>query len=197
MKATTCLLAGLAGLFAPAATLCATTVDVEKEKGAIIAVIEEEKNAYLALDDARMAATWIQQPTSLKVYVFGGKEERYDGYAAIAAHDRENLVRARALGAAHQTRFEFSHARVTLQGDSAWLTCNARWEGLADGAPAVGTQARVYVLRREHRRWKIALLAISQLTFEKKAGPATSRESPSAPARFPSPAHGYRTIPSA
>jgi ketosteroid isomerase-like protein len=172
MKTPTRLLAGLAGLFVPAAAFCAATVDVEKEKAAVIAVIEEEKNAYLALDDARMAATWIQQPTSSKVYVFGGKEERYDGYAAIAAHDRANLVRERTSGNRPRTQFEFSSHHITLQGDSAWLTCNARWEGAADGSPAIGTQARVYVLQKENRRWKIALMAISQLTFEKKAAPA-------------------------
>lgn len=168
MKTTYCLLAVVAGLVTSVVASRAAAVDAQKEKAAITAVLEEEKNAYLALDDARLAAVWIQQPSSMKLYVARGIETRFDGWDAIKAHDQENLKREQASASTHRSRFELSNHRITLQGDSAWLTCDARWEGVAEGSPASSTQSRVYVLQKENGGWKIALMAITQLTFEKK-----------------------------
>ena len=44
---------------------CQEKIDIEKEKAAIIAVIEEETNAYLARDYDRLAATWVQDETNI------------------------------------------------------------------------------------------------------------------------------------
>lgn len=155
--------------------LCHAADDIQKEKDAIKAVIEEEKAAFLALDDARMAAVWIQQPSSMKFFVHDGKETRFDGYAAIATDAQDALKRERALESANRSTFEFSNYRITLQGDSAWVVCNARWDGVSQGSPASATQSRVYVLQKEDGRWKLALMAISLLTFEKKSAPAPSK----------------------
>ena len=168
MKTTCCLLAVITGLISSAVASRAAPASAETDKAAVKAVLEEEKNAYLALDEARMAATWIQQPSSMKLFVYDGKEIPINGYAAIAASTRKELDGERTLESASRSRFEFSNYRITLQGDSAWLTCNVRWEGVAAGSPATSMQSRVYVLQKENDRWKIALMAISQLTFEKK-----------------------------
>lgn len=169
MKTTYRLLAVVAGLVTSVvASRAAAAVDAQKEKDAVKAVIEEERAAYLALDEARMAATWIQQPSSTKLFVFEGKETRIDGYAAIAAGTRKELDWERALESASRSRFEFSNYRITLQGDSAWVVMNAKWEGVFKETPSSSTQSRVYVLQKENGHWKIALMAISQLTFEKK-----------------------------
>ncbi len=171
MKTICQLLTVIAGLVTLVVPGRAATAGPAPEKDTIKAVIEEEKDAYHALDDARMAAVWIQQPTSLKFFVYDGKETHLDGYAAIAADARKALNRERALASAQRSRFEFSNYRITLQGDSAWVVCNARWDGVAQGWPASAAQSRVYVLQKEDGRWKLALMAISQLTFEKKNPP--------------------------
>lgn len=167
MKTSYCLFTVVAGLAAFVVASRAAD-DIQKENDAIKAVIEEEKAAYLALDDARMAAVWIQQPSSLKLFVFEGKETRVDGYAAIAAGTRKELDAERALESASRSRFEFSNYRITRQGDSAWVVMNAKWDGVFKGTPSSSMQSRAYVLQKENGHWKITLMAISQLTFEKK-----------------------------
>ncbi len=167
MKTTCCLFAIIAGLATSLVAGRAAAVDIETEKAAIQAVIEEEKNAYVALDEARMAATWVQQPTSLKLYVFDGRETRFDGSTAIAAHDRANLARERLTAAAQRWHFEFSNYRITLRGDSAWVVFNAKLDGVAEGTPIAVTQSRVCVLQKEDGRWRIALMAITQLASER------------------------------
>jgi len=130
----------------------------------VLNAIEEEKNAYLARDDHRMADIWIQQPTSMKIYVYEGKQTRIEGFDAIRRHDQENLQKERA--GTNRLQFSFSDSRVTLQGDSAWVVLTARFDGVANGSPVAGTQSRVYILRQEYGRWKIALLEIAVLSNE-------------------------------
>ena len=44
---------------------CQEKIDIDKEKAAIIAVIEEETNGYLARDFDRLVATWVQDETNI------------------------------------------------------------------------------------------------------------------------------------
>ena len=50
-----------------AGTSCQEKIDIEKEKEAIIAVIEEETNAFLARDFDRFAATYVQDETNIRL----------------------------------------------------------------------------------------------------------------------------------
>ncbi|MBE2216109.1 MAG: hypothetical protein IAE82_19705 [Opitutaceae bacterium] len=151
------------------------------DTSAIIAAIEEEKNAYLALDDYRLAATWIHELSSVKLYFADGKEDRVDGIDAINAHDRANLARERSLPPDRRTRFTFTNYWVTQQADSAWVTCHAQWNGYIGASPAVGYQTRVYVLRWDQGRWKIALLAITQLASPPTPDAVPVTQTPSNP----------------
>jgi ketosteroid isomerase-like protein len=130
---------------------------------AILAVIEEEKQAYLALDAARISAAWLQSAASAKRYVFEGRELRFDGFAAIENHDLENLAKERALPPLQRSQFAFTDHRVSQHGDSAWVTCHAKWSGYSAGAPLSAKQMRLYVLHQIEGRWKIALMAIIEL----------------------------------
>lgn len=49
----------LAGL-----TFAQNKVDIDKEKAAVVAVNEEERDAYFDRDLARLEAIWIPEPTS-------------------------------------------------------------------------------------------------------------------------------------
>jgi hypothetical protein len=97
----------------------------------------------------------------------------------------------------------FHHRDADAQRKARWpQEAQKAREGIADGSPAVGTQTHVYVLQKENRRWKIALMSISQLTFEKKAAPApvappATTGDVSAPARLPNPPHGFAIVPPA
>jgi len=61
---------------------CQEKIDIEKEKVAIIAVIEEETDGYLARDLDRLAETWVQDETAVRLtagksgygYVVGWQE---------------------------------------------------------------------------------------------------------------------------
>ena len=71
---------------------CTGKIDIEKEKEAIKAVIEEEKNAYFSQDFVRMSATWIQKPSSIKLYMTENGPIEFLGWEKIAEHDKENIL---------------------------------------------------------------------------------------------------------
>ena len=50
-----------------AGTSCQEKIDIEKEKAAIIAVIEEETNAFRDRDFDRFAATYVQDKTFIRL----------------------------------------------------------------------------------------------------------------------------------
>lgn len=66
-----------------AGTSCQEKIDIEKEKAAIIAVIEEETNAYLDRDFDRQNECFIQDETA--VGILAGKDGLYDGWEIISA----------------------------------------------------------------------------------------------------------------
>ena len=132
--------------------------DSSKENEAIMAVIEKEKSAYLALDFAAMADTWVQKPSSMKVYLSAGKETRIDGWDAISAQDKAAL--AAVPPGASRPQIDFSDYRITVQGDTAWVTHKADWKGVANGKPLSSTQSRVDVLTKEGGKWKFTMMAI-------------------------------------
>jgi ketosteroid isomerase-like protein len=165
--------AGLAACALLPARLLATDVPAA-DAPAIVAVIEEEKQAFLALDAGRISVTWVRSATSAKLYVFEGKEVRIDGFAAIEHHDRGNLDQEQALPPPQRSQFTFSDYRVTQQGDSAWVTCHATWSGFSAGSPCSAKQMRLYVLQWIEGRWKIALMAIIGLAPEGPSAGAIS-----------------------
>ena len=50
-----------------AGTSCQKKIDIEMEKEAIKAVIEEESNAFIARDYDRLAATYVQDETNIRM----------------------------------------------------------------------------------------------------------------------------------
>ncbi len=57
----------LLALILLAGTSCQENIDIEKEKEAIKAVIEEETNAYFDRDFDRFAATYVQNETNIRL----------------------------------------------------------------------------------------------------------------------------------
>jgi hypothetical protein len=72
------LLALLAGIS------CQENIDIEKEKEAIKAVIEEARAAYLAGDLSRIQALWVQDENSRMVYMDDDGYVEYVGWDEIA-----------------------------------------------------------------------------------------------------------------
>jgi hypothetical protein len=54
-----------------------------------------------------------------------------------------------------------------LDNESAWVMCNAIWEGTYQGAPMKMVQTRIQVLEKTDGKWKFALMALYSQPQEK------------------------------
>ena len=59
---------------------CEKKIDIEKEKQAIKAVFEQEKNAFFKQDLAGMADTWVKDQSSVKIYMGSNGQTKLSGW---------------------------------------------------------------------------------------------------------------------
>jgi hypothetical protein len=137
---------------------CQEKIDVAKEKEAIKAVFEAEKAGFFSRDASAMAETWVQEPSSAKIYMSAQGQTRYDGWDAVRKHDLgltkddswdRNLVKA-----------EYSDYQIDIMDDSAWVLCKAAFSGTGDSANMNVQQSRIVVMKKVGGKWKFALMAI-------------------------------------
>ena len=151
-------LIGLLSLGLLAIASCQEKIDVAKEKEAIKAVFEAEKAGFFGRDPSAMAATWVQEPSSAKIYMSAQGQTRYEGWDAIRKHDigltqddswDRNLVQA-----------EFSDYQIDIMDDSAWVMCRTAFTGTNGSAAMNVQQSRIAVMKKVGDKWKFALIAI-------------------------------------
>jgi hypothetical protein len=147
-----------------AGTSCKEKIDIEKE--AIKAVIEEEKNAFFGQDYARMAETWVQEPSSFKVFLTNKGYSKDEGWDAISKSDQKN-VQDNSWDRKLMT-LTFSNYQIDVMNNSAWVLLDAHWEGIYKGDTTSMYQTRINVLKKVDGKWKFTLMAMQAITPDKK-----------------------------
>lgn len=145
---------------------CVEKIDIEKEKEAIKAVFELEKEGFFAQDLEVMAETWIQEPSSVKIFMSAEGQTKFEGWDAISKNSREDV--ADTTWDRKQFTLTFKDYQINILDDeSAWVMCNAIWEGTYQGAPVKTVQTRIQVLEKTDGKWKFALMALYNQPQEK------------------------------
>ena len=138
---------------------CEEKIDIEKEKEAIKAVFELEKEGYFSQNAETMAETWIQEPSSVKIYMLGNGQKKFAGWDAIKKHDEESV----ADTSWDRTKFTATFRDFEIQlldDESAWVLCETHWSGVENDLPVELTQTRINVLRKDQGKWKFELMAL-------------------------------------
>lgn len=145
-----------------AGTSCKEKIDIEKEKEAIIAVNEEERNAYFDHDTIRLGAIWVQEPTSKRIFTsenslttLNGWTEIYTDYKDVEWwKDTEDLFAS------------FSNYEINLYDNTALVYHDIKWTGKYLGEEFVMKQKRIVHLVKIDGTWKFDFTA--QLTIPAK-----------------------------
>jgi len=145
---------------------CEEKIDIEKEKEAIKAVFEQEKDGFFAQDLEAMAETWIQEPSSVKMYMSAEGQTKFEGWEAINKNSREEVADTTWDRKLVTVTFKDYQINI-LDDESAWVMCNALWEGTNQGAPMQIVQTRIQVLEKTDGKWKFALMALYNQPQEK------------------------------
>ena len=142
-----------------AGTSCQEKVDIEKEKEAIKTVLEEETNAARDSDFDRLAATWVQDETSIWLgtgksgYTYGV------GWKKIGSDFKEYFENNPEPGTG---KFENTNYRIKVYKESAWAIYDqvmynsegeVTWENIG-----------VRFLEKVDGEWKIVYLSFVNTT---------------------------------
>jgi len=131
---------------------CSGKMDIEKEMAAIQAVIEEEKDAFFAQDFNRMAATWVQEPSSVKLYMAGKGPVEFLGWEKIAEHDKENIPKSPSEY--EKMNCIFSDYNFNINDDNSWVVLKATWDGLYNGKQQHIEQTKILAFKKIEGKWK-------------------------------------------
>jgi|WetSurMetagenome_2_1015567.scaffolds.fasta_scaffold160377_1 hypothetical protein len=141
-------------------------VDIEKEKEAIKAVLQEEKAGFFNQDLKMMNDTWVQDPYSCK-FNLGAKgftgNLGFDEISKRSQKEVEDTSWDRKLVTATYSNYQFNISKT-----SAWVVCNLHWQGTYKGEALTLDQTRINVLAKVDGKWKLNLMAMQTVNPDKK-----------------------------
>jgi len=154
---------GLALLFSS----CQRKVDIDKEKEAIKAVMEAEKKGFFDKSLEEMAATWVQKPSSVKMFMTQEGEVDLFGWAKISEHSKAELA---GMDPEYKNmNVEFSDFQFNIYENSAWTIFKARWDWTYKEEQKKAEQTRIMAFEKADGKWKATLMAIYNVPTVKEA----------------------------
>lgn len=146
-----CLLAGIS---------CQQETDIEKEKEAIIAVIEEEWDAWFKFDIDRLNAIWYQGASSRKIDVckYCGTNE-FIGWDDISKENKRMVIPTpEKIENRKKLTAQFTNYDINVFGNTALAYHESTWSGLRSGEPFHFEEHRILHFQKIDGEWKIDLL---------------------------------------
>lgn len=137
---------------------CQPKVDIENDKEAIKAVFEKEKEAFFNQDLAGMGETWVNEPTSVKIYISADGQNKYEGWDNITAQSQKEI--SDTTWDRKQIKVSILSYKINVMDKSAWVLCDYHWEGIIRGEAITLDQSRICVLKKVDNKWKFTLMAM-------------------------------------
>ena len=100
----------------PLGAFCQGKVDIEKEKAAIIALIEEETASYYASNFDRWAATQVQDETNISTQAWNSGFNYITGWDSISKGIKPYIIEKKELLKEIKSNF-----KIKVYNGSAWV----------------------------------------------------------------------------
>jgi len=146
---------------------CQRQVNTEKEQQAIKAVIEAEKKGYFDKSLEEMAATWVQSPSSVKMFMSRDGEVDLFGWPRINDRSKQEIA---GIDTQQNIRLEYSDFQFHIYPTSAWAVFKANWHWSRAGQEEQMQQTRIMAFEKVEGKWKITLMALYAVPSEKREG---------------------------
>jgi len=164
IAATFLLLAGIA--------CCQNKSDIEKEKEAIMAVIQEEGNAHAEHDLEGLQQAYINDSHTVRVHT------RKKNYSILEGWDQVNTLFEGWMKMDMSKYQNIVHSKdnviLKVLENSAWVICDNVWKFEVEGAPVEDSEIQITFLEKINEEWKISFNAIVT-----KPGPNREKKSAS------------------
>lgn len=129
----------------------------EKEKKAIIAVIEAEKVAYYTQDLAGMDNSWMQESSSRKLFLTSHGITEITGWDDIHQNHIDAIERD---WNEHVETVQYSDYSINIYGSTALVLHNSEHQITDHGNESILNMRRIIHLVKIDDEWKIDLMAM-------------------------------------
>ena len=137
---------------------CEKALDVEKEKAAIIAVMEKETQTYIDRDFEGMFSTHVQDSTNLRLTAGADNYVFAEGWEEVSKHMTGDETED-DLGEDLHITVEKSNYRFKICPKSAFVVCNQKWTSSYDDDVTESESIQVRYLEKVDGEWKISFVS--------------------------------------
>jgi ketosteroid isomerase-like protein len=140
-----------------AVVCCQDESGIEKEKKAIIAVIEAEKVAYYNKDLSVLDASWVQDPYSRKMFLTTHGVTELNGWDEIHQNNIEAVERD---WSEHVETVQYSDYSINIYGNTALVLHDSEHQITDHDVESILNMRRILHLVKVDDEWKIDLMAM-------------------------------------
>jgi len=149
-----CILA----IFATAFSGCKQTVDYEKERAAIIKVMNEETQTYIDRDFEAMYATHVHDSLNMRLTAGADNYVFVEGWENVKKHMTGDQTED-DLGPDIHIDVEKSNYRMKIYPNSAFVVCDQKWTSRYDDDTTEINSIQVRFLEKIEGEWKISFVS--------------------------------------
>ena len=148
----------LATLAAAIFSGCEQAIDMEKEKAAIIKVINEETDAYLARDFEAMYATHVHDSLNMRLTAGADNYVFAEGWEEVSKHMSGDETEDDLTPDLH-INVEKSNYRMKIYPNSAFVVCDQKWTSTYGEDVTEINSIQVRFLEKIEGEWKISFVS--------------------------------------
>jgi len=137
---------------------CRESFDADKEKEAIIKLINAETDAYINFDFAALAETHLQDSSNLRLTAGRDAYVFLRGWEHIADYLKEAMKEDEAILDANVT-VEKSNYRIKVYPECAWVICDEKWTYVYTTETVEIKSIQVRFLEKIDGEWKISFIS--------------------------------------
>lgn len=131
-------------------TSCQEKVDIEKEKAAIIAVLEEDTEAFFDSDIDRLSAVHVQDETNIRLTATKSGYTYEEGWEEVESFFRDYFENEAQPGEFYEVKRNY---KIKVYGESAWAVFDNDFYNEED--ELLSTSIHAEFLEKVNGKWKI------------------------------------------
>lgn len=139
-------------------TGCQPKVDFEKEKAAIIAVMEKETQSYIDRDFEEMYSTHLQDSTNIRLTAGADNYVFAEGWDQVSKHMTGEETEDELGPDLHITVKKYNY-RMKIYPESAFVVCDQLWSSSYDDDITEISSIQVRFLEKIDGEWKISFVS--------------------------------------
>jgi hypothetical protein len=152
-----------------AATACQEQIDVDKEKEAIIAVVNAESNAYLARDFETLSSYMVQDSLHIQLYASKWNFEYIVGWEDAAKGYEKDFANDSAWSGYENLRLERKNYYIKVYPQSAWAVFKTIYKWNEDTVEQKWKVIETRFLEKVDGEWKITYVNnVAKTGYEEK-----------------------------